>query len=405
MTQSNTWNNRLKAVALGLGIALSALTIRHWYGTFMVGHPPCHNCRADFPGFYAAAKLVWQTPSRLYAYGDQLAIQKAIDNRIGDSILPFAYPPFTAIVLMPFGWLPFRGAFAAMTLANAMLLALLLKLLIQRLELGKDQTTWLWLSTFCNFGVHSVMLQGQTSLIVLSFLTAFMFSLRGGRQSWAGCWAGAIFFKPQLLAVPFITLFFQRLWRGLAIAVTVVTGLSVFSLILVGAAGIGEYLHLLKFYGTTESGFGSYPRDMHNLRALVQYLVPFEYALYLWLGLVIPVAIATMWMNAQTRAAETSRLHLWIGNFMAIMLLTPHLYPHDLALLIVPSALVLKLRGDSPSTLIHFSLIVLGVLPLLPFLLGDRAPPLVPLILLAVLFWCVRFVRQGKRLHERIAMV
>jgi hypothetical protein len=71
----------------------------------------------------------------------------------------------------------------------------------------------------------------------------------------------------------------------------------------------------------------------------------------------------------------------------------------------VPSALVLKLRGDSPSTLIHFSLIVLGVLPLLPFLLGDRAPPLVPLILLAVLFWCVRFVRQGKRLHERIAMV
>lgn len=405
MMPRSTWNNRLKAVALGLGIALSALTIRHWYGTFMVGHPPCQNCRADFPGFYAAAKLVWQAPSKLYAYGDQLAIQKAIDDRIGDSILPFAYPPFTAVVLMPLGWLPFRASFAAMTLANAMLLALTLKLLIQRLELEKDQTTWLLLSAFCNFGVHSVMLQGQTSLIVLLFLTAFMFSLRSGRQSWAGCWAGAIFFKPQLLAVPFIVLFFQRLWRGLAIAATVVTILVVFSLILVGAEGIGEYLHLLKFYGTTESGFGSYPRDMHNLRALVQYSVPFEYALYLWLVLAVPVAMATMWMNAQTRANESSGLHLWIGNFMAIMLLTPHLYPHDLALLIVPTALVLKLRGDLPSTLIHFALIMVGILPLLPFLLGDHVPPLVPLILLAGVSWCARFVWQAKRLHERMAAV
>ena len=181
--------------------------------------------------------------------------------------------------------------------------------------------------------------------------------------------------------------------------------LVVFSLILVGAEGIGEYLHLLKFYGTTESGFGSYPRDMHNLRALVQYSVPFEYALYLWLVLAVPVAMATMWMNAQTRANESSGLHLWIGNFMAIMLLTPHLYPHDLALLIVPTALVLKLRGDLPYTLIHFALIMVGILPLLPFLLGDHVPPLVPLFLLAGVSWCARFVWQAKRLHERMAAV
>jgi alpha-1,2-mannosyltransferase len=400
MARQDISNNRLKAVAVGIGLALTALTIRHWYETFLFGHPLCDNCRPDFPGFYAAAKLVWQTPSMLYDYAHQLAIQSAIDSRIGDSILPFAYPPFTAAVLMPLGWLPFRGSFAAMTFANAILLAFTLKLLIQKLELGKDQTTWLLLSTFCNFGVHSVILQGQTSLIVLSFLTAFMFSLRSGRQSWAGCWAGVIFFKPQLLAVPFIVLLFQRLWRGLAIAATVVGGLCVLSLLLVGPEGISEYLRLLKFYGTTESGFGSYPRDMHNLRALVQYLVPFEYALYLWLGFAIPVAMATMWMNAQTRATQTARLYLWIGNFMAIMLLTPHLYPHDLALLIVPSAVVLKLSSESSTALIHFSLIVLGVLPILPFLLGGRVPPLVPLILLAGFSWCVRFVWQAKRLGE-----
>jgi hypothetical protein len=61
------------------------LTVRHWYGTFMDGHPPCNDCRADFPGFYAAAKLIWEKPSALYDNAPQLAIQKAIDNRIGDS--------------------------------------------------------------------------------------------------------------------------------------------------------------------------------------------------------------------------------------------------------------------------------------------------------------------------------
>ena len=399
MGQRSIRDHRYRAVALGLGLALSALTLRHWYGTFMYGHPPCENCQPDFPGFYAAGKLVWQMPSELYDYAHQHVIQRAIDPRIGDSILPFAYPPFTALVFMPFAWLPFRGAFAAITLANAILLAIILKSLVQRLELGRDQATWLLLSTFCNFGVHTVMLQGQTSLIVLSFLTAFLFSSRSGQQLRAGCWAGVIFLKPQLLPVPFIVLFFQRLWRALWVATMVVASLCVFSVILVGTEGISEYLRLLKFYGTTESGFGSYPRDMHNLRALVQYLVPFAYAPYLWLLLAAPVALGTMWLNAHASSSEAADAFVWIGNFFAIMLLTPHLYPHDLSLLIVPSALILKLRGEQGSALVPVSLVILGILPILPLALGTYLPPIVPLILLAGFFWCLRFMwRAGAAL-------
>ena len=182
MAQSERWNNRLKAIALGIGLALTMLTVRHWYGTFMDGHPPCNDCRADFPGFYAAAKLIWEKPSALYDNAPQLAIQKAIDNRIGDSILPFAYPPVTALVLMPLGWLSFRMAFVAITLVNMALLLFTLRLLIRKLGLQKRQSTWLLLSTFCNFGVHSVLLQGQTSLVVLFCLTAFMFSAMSGKQ-------------------------------------------------------------------------------------------------------------------------------------------------------------------------------------------------------------------------------
>ena len=79
--RANRWNNRLKAVAMGLIIALSGVTIRHWYGTFMHGHPPCDDCRPNFPCFYAAAKLIWSAPSSLYDHASQLAIQKTIDPR------------------------------------------------------------------------------------------------------------------------------------------------------------------------------------------------------------------------------------------------------------------------------------------------------------------------------------
>ena len=118
MQRSERWRNRFKAVAIGIGLALSALTIRHWVETFSFGHPLCEDCRPDFPSLYSGARLIGEEPSALYDLKRQLAIQKSIDSRIGDSALAFAYPPSTALLLMPLGWLSFSGAFLVMPLKN-----------------------------------------------------------------------------------------------------------------------------------------------------------------------------------------------------------------------------------------------------------------------------------------------
>ena len=117
------------------------------------------------------------------------------------------------------------------------------------------------------------------------------------------------------------------------------------SIFIVGLPGITSYLRLLRFYGTTESGFGSYPQYMHNLRALLQYYAPFSYARYAWVALIIPITISTMWLNASAADEERSTVALWVGNFLAMMLLTPHLYAHDLTLMIVPSCFNFKNVG------------------------------------------------------------
>jgi hypothetical protein len=395
VVQPSHWNNRLKAVAIGLIVALTALTVRHWYGTFMYGYPPCEDCRSDFPCFYAAAKLIWQSPAVLYDDASQLAIQKTIDPRIGDSILPFTYPPFTAVVYMPLGWLSFSAAFLAITLINVMLLAFSLRLLITRLQLTRQQSTWLILSGLCNFGVHSVLLQGQTSLIVLTLLAIFTAATQTDRQMGAGLSAGLMFVKPQLQAVPFIILLSRRWWRALVIASATAMALAIFSVVLVGWQAILEYMNLLNTYLTKERGYGSYPESMQNLRALAQYLVSYSWAPKLWFALIVPVVAAIFLLNAKLGTDPNIAAVQWIGNFIAAVLITPHFNAHDLAVLIIPTAFALKLFGDPvPSWLILLALAV-GIYPLLALAFGNHLPPLVPVVLLVILFCCVRSVRRA----------
>lgn len=393
--RTNRWNNRLKAVAIGLILALTALTVRHWHGTFMYGHPPCDDCRSDFPCFYAAAKLIRQMPSSLYDDASQLAIQKTIDPRIGDSILPFTYPPLTAVVYMPLGWLPFSEAFLAITLTNLLLLAFSFRLLITTLQLTRQQSAWLILSGLCNFGVHSVLLQGQTSLIVLALLAIFTAAIQERRQIGAGLSAALLFVKPQLLGVPFLILLSRRRWLALVIASLAVTTLAVSSIVVVGWPAILDYMNLLTTYLTKEHGYGSYPESMQNLRAVAQYLVSYSWALKLWLVLVAPVVAAMFFLNARTGTDPKFATVQWIGNFIASVLVVPHFNAHDLAILIIPAAFALKIFGDPvPSWLIAL-MIATGVYPLVALATGNFLPPLVPVALLVILFFCARKVRRA----------
>jgi hypothetical protein len=395
--QQECWNRRFKAVALGIVLALTALTIRHLYETTFFGHPICDNCRPDFPQFYAAAKLIWQSPSALYDEASQLAIQKTIDSRIGDSLLPYTYPPFTAMVLMPLGWLSFPVAFAAMALFNLVLFVFSLRLLISRLQLTPEQSIWLILIGLCNFGVHSALLQGQASFVILTLMAMFAFSFQETHHIKAGLCTALMFFKPQLQLAPFIILFTCRRWLALAIASITVTALAAFSVILVGWAAIHQYLILLQTYLVAERGYGSYPNAMHNLRALAQYAVPFSWSRYLWVALLLLVIAATFILNAQQRTSPKMSAVQWIGNFVAGVLLAPHLYPHDLAILIIPTAFSLKMFQEAVPLWLILVMIVVGVYPVLPLAFGENMPPLVPLVLLLIFSHCVLLSYREER--------
>lgn len=383
MQRSERWRNRFKAVAIGIGLALSALTIRHWVETFSFGHPLCEDCRPDFPSLYSGARLIGEEPSALYDLKRQLAIQKSIDSRIGDSALAFAYPPSTALLLMPLGWLSFSGAFLVMTVVNGLALLLALKLLVNHLQLNREQSQWLWLSMFCNFGVHSTILQGQTSLLILLLVVLFMRSAsRTGESATAGAWCGALFIKPQLMAVPLLALVARRWWRALGFALVVIVAAASFSALLVGQHGIADYLAIVFRFSGSASDLGTNPQDMYNLRALAYYALTGPAALSAWSALSALVIGGAYWLNSKDFQQQSSVAAQWIGTAAAMLLVSPHLHAHDLALLVAPSAWLLKLFPAAVPVGVASSLVVIGVLPIMPVILATSLFPVMPLIFL-----------------------
>jgi len=88
----------------------------------------------------------------------------------------------------------------------------------------------------------------------------------------------------------------------------------------------------------------------------------------------------------------------WIGNFVAGVLIAPHLYPHDLAILIIPTAFSLKMFQEAVPVWLIIVMIAIGVYPVLPLAFGEHMPPLVPLTLLVIFFQCVLLSYREERL-------
>jgi hypothetical protein len=116
-----------------------------------------------------------------------------------------------------------------------------------------------------------------------------------------------------------------------------------------------------------------------------------------WIGGEVLLAIGALFLNAKAGVDEKGIAAQWVGNMLVIILLSPHLHAHDLALLIPANAFVLKLcRGSLPVT-VSCSLVALGIFPLLPWLLATPLPPVLPLVFLIAFVGCVWFVRSLSR--------
>ena len=385
MSSPKTWNNRIGALALGLGLAMSAVIGPCWWSIVRYHNPVCSAYKPDFISLYTGATLMWTDRASLYDLEKQRLVQEPIDPSRGSWVLPFFYPPFFAVALLPLAWLSFSAAFVVMTAINLALFVAALKITIRKLQLNRQQTNWLMLATFCNYGVHYAFLEAQTSFIALFLLVLFVFTLQSPAQGKPWIWSSLLVFKPQLAATPFLILLGRRRWRHLAQAFVVIALLCLVSLAAVGFEGMRAYMDISRRAAGGEGYLHIQPEGMHNLRALAYFFFspPWRDGIW-WASTIAVMALIFVRSWVKVEAREIS-LTGWITILVGLILVTPHLHSHDLVLLILPTAYVLKWAGDTVPPLLSFALMGIGILPLINTVAYSHLPPLLPIALLIVL--------------------
>lgn len=374
------WTGRVKAIIVGLGLGLAFLMSSNWWNIYTYHVPKCAhpNCVADFVAIYAQSWLIWENPSALYDVNQQAAYQKRITPI--ERELPSPYPPFAILFHAPLAFLSFSNAFFAFTLLNMILLGSVIWRLCRDLRLSNDQRQWLLLFALCNFGVHAALSNSQSSIIVLYFFTSHLLALRRGKEFRAGIWAGMLSFKPQYLALPLFLLLINRRPRGFMVGVLVATFLTAGAFLLLGQQTLLQYLQIVRLFGTENSWINPLGA-MHNLKALTGVWLPPLWHNVAWFGSAVLALSAVVWLNFRARRLAKGFEICWIGNSLALLLLTPHLFAHDLSLLIVPCALLLSLCVTQVPIWLGVGLIGVGLIPTINYFL-----PTIMAAFLAILF-------------------
>src|SRR6266571_4177149 len=380
----------LVVISLAVGAVLLASGASVWWSNLTNAEGRV----IDFLPLYTGGRLLWQDRTHLYDLERQLAVEIPIMAPYGlsEGVMPFNYPPFFTLLLVPLAWLPFPLAYATATALNLFCLAITLHLLLRRLALGSDQTFWLLLIAFCARPVYLTLLQGQTSLLALLLLTLYVLDLQEGREVRTGAWAGLLLFKPQLLPLPLLILAWRRCWRGLLAAVAILATLTLLSLVLVGVAGLQQHVLLMRQMAAADGMSGIYPWAMHNLRALAHFSLPRPWDGVGWWGSSALLVLATLWVQRPSLAEDHSSAWRWSATVVALVLFTPHLNTHDLALLLLPCALILRTYEGNTPIPIAAALVGLSVLPFLTATLWTMTQvhwPVMPVALIALFLVCL----------------
>jgi hypothetical protein len=245
---------------------------------------------------------------------------------------PYAYPPTTLLLLLPFGWLGFWHAYAAFVAIGSILFVLALR----------SGSVSLWAFAFPP--IFILLHVGQLSLLAGSLL---LLALASSNCAIRGTlFALAIALKPQLALFLPLLLVLQRDWRSAALA------FALFCLFVAGSA--------------SAFGLGLWKDWVQSLRDLVQVVnanptLAAHQISGSWLFL--PVSLIAVWVARKADAA--TQLALIVG---AALLVSPYAMNYELGLL-VPALARCGFEKDKPTAAVALILATWSILFLLPVLL------------------------------------
>lgn len=209
---------------------------------------------------------------------------------------PFAYPPNTSILFIPFSFLTFDIARYGMLILNLASIANIIVVTFRAIKIqvkDKSQMKYLLAASFIignPFTMHSVY-QGQTTLIVLAFLMWAWDLSSTENYIFAGICLGIASLKPQISILIFLWFLLQRCWQVLAVSAVTLSVMSSYAFLVQGPIGstrswlqdgIGGYLNS----GANNSGF----QHVVGIQSLLA-SADFDAPSLKWLGFVLVICL------------------------------------------------------------------------------------------------------------------
>lgn len=340
--------------------------------------------RADFRNLYTAGYMVRTGAGhQLYDFHLQEKVQNLVTPPLG--FMPYVYPAYTALLFAPLSLLSFRTAYGVFFAVNLLLLWISARL--ARDSLPHLSALWppLPIALFLGFfPVAIALMQGQTSILLLTFFCASFYSLQKGNPLRAGIFLGLAIFKIPIV-LPFVLLMASwRRWRFVMGFLTGAAAAMLAFLCVTGVSAFVQYWRWLFLVGASVPGSAAAipmpPEMMPNLYGLTQVL-----------------SRGAAW-GAHLHAAAALLILLWMAFLpesmpMAVVgsiLISRYMGIHDLVLLLLPISLALNHAVAHPLEPGARASALLGLILLAPplylSLMGTRLICWLAVVLLAFLF-------------------
>ena len=333
---------RRRLLAAAAGLALVEVIAGEAVALVATALGPLHS--PDFIAYYTAGTIAARGQgARLYDLAEQTAVQAGLTAGWGGHrfLLAWANPPQDALLLAPLAAaLPYRPAYAAWLLLQAMALVAAVALLV-RAERIRGAAAWLaGMAGLATLPAFVTLLQGQAD--GFSLLGLALLRLDWRRPGWrAGVGLALVLLKPHLAAVGLLLLVARRsAWPalGTALALTAAAaGLAFGPRVWVAWAGL-----VVPTGSGAAEGWVTGHEDHLALGGQLEALGASALAATVVCGLLALLVLALLLLDREAPAALAVAV-------TASVLLSPHVNIHDFVLLLAPAMAVLGALAARPA--------------------------------------------------------
>lgn len=324
----------------------------------------------DFISYWAAGRLGLEGQAPLaYDFTAHRAVELQATMVAG---LPFGYPPAFLAVALPFAVFPYPPAAVAWVVLTWGAFAMAVRFWAP--------AAWWLAMAMPPLLINAIT--GQAGFLIAALFIAGM-ALLPRRPLLGGILLGLMVIKPQLgLVLPF-ALAAGREWRAFAGAALSAGGFLLLGLLLFGVESYRAWLGSAHLYSAVVAdGLAGWQR-MASVYSALRFDglgAALAWTVQILAGLAAVAATALLWHRKADWGARAGALAA------ATALATPYLFFYDTLLLIVPLAWLVTRGRHLPLLAIAWALLLLGLLQALGWSGGPNLAPLVPAILL-VLIW------------------